>query len=81
MHPLSSRVLCVCGVILLPLLPSCSAQNKPASSFDSNRAFSELEDFLAIGPRVPGTEGSITAQNFIKKSDLKIIYKELLIYL
>jgi glutaminyl-peptide cyclotransferase len=56
---------CFC-LTLTPLLTSCSAQTSPKSSFDGERAYAELGELLALGERVPGTEGSLKAQGFIK---------------
>jgi Zn-dependent M28 family amino/carboxypeptidase len=47
-------------------LSSCSAQKLPPSAFDGARAYADLERVVAIGPRVPGTQGSLEAQALIK---------------
>jgi hypothetical protein len=54
------------GLLVAALLPSCSAQDISKSPFDGERAYGDLVSFLEIGERVPGTEGSLKAQVFIK---------------
>ena len=68
MRLLPSRLLFLFGIVLLPLLSSCSADTAPPSQFQGERAYTELKGLLEIGTRVPGTEGSVQAQNFIKDS-------------
>ncbi len=42
-----------------------TAQAIPLQRFSSDRAYKEVQDFVALGPRVSGTKGALTAANYI----------------
>jgi glutaminyl-peptide cyclotransferase len=54
--------------IVLCLLPlaSCSAAPRSETPFDGERAYADVESVVGIGARVPGTPGSVKAQEHIK---------------
>ncbi len=55
------------GLILLASVTlSCAgAENPPRHAFDSGRAFSYLEQQVAFGPRIPGSEGHARTREWI----------------
>ena len=58
----------VCAAAFLLSLTSCKADEGAKSAFDGERAYADLGKLLEIGTRVPGSEGSIQAQGFIRDS-------------
>ena len=63
---LKNRLLFSLFLSVAPLLASCSAETASESPFDGERAQEDLVSLLEIGPRVPGTAGSVAAQQFIR---------------
>ncbi|HVJ07124.1 MAG TPA: M28 family peptidase [Acidisarcina sp.] len=55
----------------LGLAPSASAASAPAAHFNGARALETTRQFVAIGPRWPGSEGHRKAEAFLKKQFAK----------
>jgi len=55
-------------LITIALSAAClNAAQPPASKFDSNRAYEDTRQLVAIGPRVAGTPGAAAARAYITK--------------
>jgi len=54
-----------CLFLIAFVFTACKAEPSSHSTFDGDRAYTDLERIIAIGPRVAGTEGSKKSQAFI----------------
>lgn len=56
------------GLFVIPLVGvACLAAQPAAPSFNGQRAFEDIRQLVAIGPRVAGTPGAQAARDYIKK--------------
>jgi Zn-dependent M28 family amino/carboxypeptidase len=68
-----ARVLVAAGVLALLLaaptaaVPRARAASAGAAPFDSSRAFEDIRQLVAIGPRPAGSPGSVQARAYISK--------------
>ena len=65
---MNSLVRTLRALLVIPLTGvACLAAQPAAPAFDGQRAFEDIRQLVAIGPRVAGTPGAQAARDYIKK--------------
>jgi glutaminyl-peptide cyclotransferase len=66
---MTTKILIASGwtcAVWVGMVIACAAQSKPGR-FDGNRAYEDLRQVVAIGPRTPGSAGAQATRDYIKK--------------